>query len=122
MLMRSNKEIIKEFYEKVFNGWDISAVDEYMRDDYIQHSPGVAQGKAGFMNFITEFVKKKPHAEIVKLLGDEDMVCIFFRCSFADGTVAKVFDMYRLQDGKLAEHWDCTMRVDNMNVENDQFY
>ena len=59
--MRSNKEIVKEFYEKVFNGWDVSAVDEYMRDDYKQHSPGVAQGKKGFMGFITEFVKKKPH-------------------------------------------------------------
>ncbi|MDO4622819.1 MAG: nuclear transport factor 2 family protein [Eubacteriales bacterium] len=118
-----NKEIVRYFYERVFNNGDLSEIDKLMRDDYKQHSPGVADGKAGFLGFINDFLKKGPHAEIVKLLQDEDMVCVFFRCTFNNGVVAKVFDMYRLQDGQLAEHWDCTMRVDDMECKhpNGQF-
>lgn len=110
----TNKEVVLKFYDEVFNGWDLTKIDSYMLDSYRQHSLGVKDGKAGFMEFITEFVKKKPHAEIAKILEDGDMVCVFFKCSFADGVIAKVFDMYRLEDGKLAEHWDCTARVDNV--------
>ncbi len=114
--MRSNKEIVAAFYEEAFNNWDLSHIDDYMRDDYMQHSPEVADGKEGFLAFFREFIKQKPHATIVRLLEDGDLVCVFFRCDFESGVVAKVFDLYRLEDGKLAEHWDCTMRVDNMPV------
>ena len=34
------------------------------------------------------------------------IVAVFFKCSFNHGNPAKVVDMYRLEDGKLAEHWD----------------
>ena len=121
--MKSNKEIVLEFYEKCFNEWDLSVVDEYMRDDYRQHSPEVADGKEGFLTFFRGFISQKPHAEIVHILEDGELVCVFFRCSFESGVVAKVFDLYRLEEGKLAEHWDCTMRVDEMTCphSNGQF-
>ncbi len=114
--MGTNKQVVLDFYDKVFNGWDLSYVDAHMRDDYRQHSAGVTDGKEGFMQFITEFVKKKPHATIYKAIEEDDMVCVFFKCEFADGTIAKVFDMYRVEGGKLAEHWDCVMRVDNVEA------
>lgn len=111
-----NKQIVLDFYEHVFNNWDISYVDAHMKDDYKQHSAGVKDGKEGFMEFITEFVKKEPHADVVKAIAEDDLVCMFFKCSFKDSTVAKVFDLYRLEDGKLAEHWDSVMRVDNIEA------
>ena len=91
----TNKELVIKFYDDVFNGWDLSTVDKYVREDYIQHSAGVKDGREGFREFITEFVKKKPHIEIVKALEDGDMVLLFFKCSFENGVVAKVFDMVR---------------------------
>jgi predicted SnoaL-like aldol condensation-catalyzing enzyme len=122
--MKSNKEIVLEFYEKVFNNWDLSELDDYMWDDYRQHSPEVQDGKAGFREFIRGFLSMKPHAEISKLIAEDDLVCVFFKCTFGvNDVVAKVFDLYRLKDGKLAEHWDCTMRVDGMECghSNGQF-
>lgn len=113
--MKRNKEIVAEFYEKVFNNWDLSELDSYMKDDYRQHSPEVADGKAGFIEFMKSFLAQHPHADIVKLIEEDDMVCVFFKCSMDNGVVAKVFDLYRLENGMLAEHWDCTMRVDNMD-------
>ena len=122
-MKRTNKEIVEYFYEHVFNAWDISELDDLMRDDYKQHSPEVADGKAGFIAFSKEFFKQKPHAEIISCMEDGDKVCVFFRCVMENGVIAKVFDLYRLEEGKLAEHWDCTMRVDNMecNHPNGQF-
>ena len=112
----TNKEVVLDFYEHVFNGWDLSYVDAHMKDDYKQHSAGVKDGKAGFMEFIGEFVKKEPHAEIHQVIAEDDLVCVFFACHFKDGTIAKVFDMYRVTDGKLSEHWDSVMRVDNIEA------
>lgn len=110
----TNKEVVVEFYEKVFNGWDLSYVDDHMLDTYKQHSAGVADGKEGFMKFMADFVTQKPHATIIKAIEDGDMVCVFFKVEFENGVIAKVFDMYRLENGKLAEHWDSVTRVDDL--------
>lgn len=117
-LMKSNKEIVTEFYETCFNKWDLSELDRFMRDDYIQHSPEVADGKTGFIEFFKGFLALKPHAEIMQIIEEKDLVCVFFRCTFANGDVVKVFDLYRLEGGKLAEHWDCIMRVNGMECNN----
>ena len=103
----SNKELVLRFYSEVFNGWDLSRLDSYMRDDYIQHNPNVETGKAGFRSFCAQFLPMKPHMEIKRILEDGDLVCVFFQCTMGNGTVNKVFDLYRVQDGRLAEHWDC---------------
>lgn len=110
----TNKEIVLKFYEEIFNNWDLSNLDSFMRDDYKQHSIEVKDGKAGFIEFFNGFLAMKPHATVISALEDGDQVCIFFKCAFENGVVAKVFDLYRLEDGKLAEHWDCTARVDNI--------
>ncbi len=102
----TNKEVVLKFYEEVFNAWDVSKLDEFMRDDYMQHNVGVEDGKAGFIKFTEKFFKMKPHMEIKKIFENEDHVAVFFKCTLENGSVNKVVDIYRLQDGKLAEHWD----------------
>lgn len=42
---RKNKAVVTEFYNDVFIGHDLSKLDKYMRDDYIQHNPDCPQGK-----------------------------------------------------------------------------
>ena len=102
----SNKEVVLAFYEEVFNGWDVSGIDKFMKDSYIQHNPMAEDGKAGFLAFAEKFLAMKPHMDIVKIGEDGDMVYVFFKCTLANGSVNKVCDIYRLEDGLLAEHWD----------------
>lgn len=104
-----NIETVKRFYEEVFNGHDNSreTLDKYMRDDYSQHNGTVENGKDGFIKFTNLFFNANPKMEIVKMFANEDEVAVFFKCICqADGKINKVVDIYRLQDGKLAEHWD----------------
>ena len=114
----TNKELVLKFYDRVFNHWDFSELEDMMREDYIQHSPEVKDGREGFREFITDFTAMRPHAHIIHILEEEDMVCVFFRCTMEGGGEAKVFDLYRIQDGKLAEHWDCTMNTANIPIQN----
>ena len=103
----TNKEVILQFYEKVFNNWDVSNLEELMREDYIQHNPTVEDGIEGFRKFAARFLAMKPHMEIKQIFENDDRVAVFFKCTLGtNGMVNKVVDIYRLQDGKLAEHWD----------------
>ena len=47
----TNKELVLKFYDEVFNNWDISNLDNYMKDNYIQHNPTAPSGKEGFVEF-----------------------------------------------------------------------
>lgn len=105
--MKTNKEIVLQFIDEVFNAWDLSKLDSFMREDYHQHSPEVKEGREGFKEFAKGFFTLKPHMHVKKIAEDGDMVFVFFKCTFsANDTAAKVVDIYRLEDGKLAEHWD----------------
>ena len=103
-----NRTLIRTFYEEVFNGRDLSRLDQFMREDYIQHNPNAESGREGFRRFCDKFLAMRPHMEIRHIIAEGDLVCVFFKCTMeANGTVNKVFDLYRIQDGQLAEHWDC---------------
>ena len=103
-----NIALVKRFYEEVFNTHDVSKLDLFMRDDYMQHNATVGDGKEGFIKFTEFFFTLDPVMEIVKIFAnDNDEVAVFFKCTCrANGMVNKVVDIYRLQDGLLAEHWD----------------
>ena len=106
----TNRELVTSFYEEVFNKWDLSRLDEYMLDSYMQHNPTAPDGKEGFKQFAEKFFTLKPHMDIVKMICEDDLVVVFFKCTLGvSGSINKVFDMYRIEDGKLAEHWDCVM-------------
>lgn len=104
----TNVEVVLKVYEEVFNNKDLSHLDAYMQDDYMQHNATVEDGKEGFKRFLERFFQMDPHMEIIKIFENaEDEVAVFFKCTCrANGMINKVVDIYRLKDGKLAEHWD----------------
>lgn len=110
-----NKAIVKAYIERVFNAHDLGCIDEYMHDDYVQHNPNVAQGKAGFVEFFRNVMFKKfPdfRQEIKHMYAEGDLVLVHLLAVAKPGEVENiVFDVYRLRDGKLAEHWDCIQHL-----------
>ena len=109
----TNKEIVTAFIENIFNARDLTDLDHYMREDYIQHSPEVKDGRDGFREFAEGFFRLRPHMHVFKIAEDGDMVFVFFKCTFGDkDAAAKVCDIYRLEDGLLAEHWDIIQNID----------
>ncbi len=110
----TNKEIVKSFYEEFFNGHQIEAADRYVQENYIQHNPGVAQGRAGLKEAFAKKFELDPtfKLEIQMLIEEKDMVVVYIKNIDPEGnTKVRVVDIYRLEDGKLAEHWDVLQPV-----------
>lgn len=105
----TNKEVIKAFYQEFFNDHIVEAADKYVREDYIQHNPGVGQGREALKEAFAEKFIAHPefHLEIKMLIEEDNMVAVYLKSVNPDGsTNTRVVDIYRLVDGKLAEHWD----------------
>jgi len=121
MAARSNKEVVEAFLTAVFTRHDLTGLDELLRDDYIQHNPDVAQGKQGFIEFFTVTFKAIPDFRYThrQTVAEGDLVMVH---SVTTGTHTSgewlgqpptgnklcfpVVDIFRVQDGKIAEHWD----------------
>lgn len=115
----TNKELVLTFIDEVFNAHDLSNLDEFMHDDYMQHSQEVEDGKEGFIKFAKEFFQLEPYMDVKRIFeSDDDCVAVFFKCNFNNGNAAKVVDIYRIEDGKLAEHWDVVNLIGEDDAEN----
>ncbi len=105
----TNKEVIKAFYREFFNEHDINSAVKYVREDYIQHNPGVGQGRQALMDtFADKFIEHPEFCLNIKFMIEEnDMVAVYLKNVDVSGnTRCRVVDIYRLENGKLAEHWD----------------
>lgn len=110
----TNKEIVKNFYTEFFNQHIIEAADKYICEDYIQHNPGVSQGREGLKVGFTKKFEIDPtfKLEIKMIIEEEDMVVVYLKNVDLDGnTKCRVVDIYRIEDGLLAEHWDVLQPV-----------
>ncbi len=101
-------------YKHLIGQCDTSLVDTYISDGYIQHSPSVKDGKAGIIEAL-EILKKMPRnsnapSPIIRTIADGDLVAVQLQLAFMGKQLA-VVDIFRLQDGKLAEHWDATQQL-----------
>jgi predicted SnoaL-like aldol condensation-catalyzing enzyme len=113
-LTARNKAFVRDFYTTVLIGRDVDAAPRFLRTDYIQHNPQVPTGLKGFMDTFRErFAQKLPpdyKRELLNVIGDNDIVVVYVRQTWTgrDGQhhQALGFDMFRVQDGMIAEHWD----------------
>jgi predicted SnoaL-like aldol condensation-catalyzing enzyme len=119
--LAANKRLVYDFWREVFEGGHMELADKYLAESYIQHNPNVPTGRAAFVEFFARFRKPAPieariKAPVVAIVAEGDLVVIAFARENADPKdPAKKysttwFDMFRLENGKIAEHWDPAQR------------
>jgi predicted SnoaL-like aldol condensation-catalyzing enzyme len=106
---RANRDVVLAFYEAGVNRRDYAAAFKHLGDRYIQHNPNVADGREGFREFFDFLETKFPkfRVEIKRVFIEGDMVAVHVR-SF-DGPTPNGeagVDIFRLEAGKIVEHWD----------------
>ena len=104
-----NKAIIRDFYRRTVSQGDLAFAEEIIADDYIQHSSAVKPGKAGLMEALA-YMKQmpkpaNPSKPFLRLIAEGDYV-VTNMCFVWGGKQKVVVDLFRFQDGKVAEHWD----------------
>ena len=117
---QTNKQILADFGAEVFGKKELSHLNKYMQEGYIQHNPLVPQGAAGFKAFFADWFKAVPdwNYTLTKIVSEGDTVWAYGTYSGTQkgdwlGIPAtnkpysiQAVDIFRIENGKLAEHWD----------------
>jgi len=110
----ANKKVVVDFYDKALNQKDFEAAAKHFGPRYIQHNPNAADGIEGFKKFIEFRREKFPNAksEIKRALADGDMVILHVHAVREPGERGvAIVDIFRLENGKIVEHWDVVQPI-----------
>ena len=121
----ANKKAVLEFYDKALNQKDFDAAAKYFGPRYIQHNPGAPDGIEGFKAFITIRKEKFPNAksEIKRAFADGDYVILHVHAVREPGERGNaIVDIFRLENGKIVEHWDVVQPIPEKTANNNGMF
>ena len=114
-VLEANKTLAYDFWRYVLVARDMEKAVEYMDENYIQHNPTIPTGRATFMQFFGGQPSRAVNDTIdglVAIVAEGDLVSMSFRRECADPRnpgetyTTTWFDMFRVINGKIGEHWD----------------
>jgi predicted SnoaL-like aldol condensation-catalyzing enzyme len=109
--IQSPKELVVAFYRLALMDFrPKEAFVQYAAPDFVEHSADSAGGTTqATVDFLSGLIKKSPQAkwEIVRVIAEDDMVFLHVRFTPNKGaTPVSVGEIFRVRNGKVAEHWD----------------
>ncbi|WP_448547575.1 nuclear transport factor 2 family protein [Thalassotalea fusca] len=121
------EKLVVDFYERIFvkHHGDVSKIaQQYVHEDYIQHNPWVATGRAAFIEAFSNVVKNRPaskRTEIKRVISAGGYVVLhvhaYDTASTEPGSAG--VDIFRVENGKIMEHWDVWQKIpENMPHKN----
>jgi predicted SnoaL-like aldol condensation-catalyzing enzyme len=114
--IEKNKAVVLEFYNRFFNQGDARAVDDLIVTDYVQHNPTVADGR----DAIKPFVANGPYpAEVKRLVAEGDLVVAHVYYLHSNSAAV---DIFRLEHGKIVEHWDVLQTIPETSANNNSMF
>jgi len=109
-----NKETVRRFFDDILLGGQMAKITDYISpEQYDQHAPEIGDGLEGLMKHIQKLRASGQVAKyhkLHKLIGQGDFVAAFSHLQRGDSHYA-VFDIFRLTNGKLVEHWDVQEKI-----------
>jgi len=109
-----NKKNVVDFYEKALNQKDFEAAKVYFGPKYIQHNPAAPDGIEGFKGFLAFLRDKFPksHSEIKQVFAEGNFVILHVHSVREPGSRGRaIVDIFRLEGGKVVEHWDVVQDI-----------
>jgi predicted SnoaL-like aldol condensation-catalyzing enzyme len=104
-----NKRVVVDYYQTAFDGNPEKAVADHFGDRYIQHNPEAADGPEAFIGFVKWLRSEYPRLtlEIKRVIAEGDLVATHSHLILEPGKPGRALaDFFRLENGKVVEHWD----------------
>jgi predicted SnoaL-like aldol condensation-catalyzing enzyme len=114
LVEEANRRLVVTMYERVLKPLDSSRVDDFFTPDYVQHSPLAASGAQGLKDFLDWARARSPAAEhrVKRIFVDGDYVIAHVHVIINPGDTGNaVVDIFRIANGRIAEHWDVAQEV-----------
>lgn len=108
----ANKELVLKAGKELFGDLDLSALDRYWSDNYVQHNPLYPDGKAPLRALIRGAIDAgvSTQLEIKRVAAEGDLVWVHAKSFFFGKELATV-EIFRVANGKIVEHWDVIQEV-----------
>ncbi len=113
-LGEANKKTVLAFYDAALVKLDADAAVAFIGPKYIQHNPTAPDGIEGLKGLIKFLKEKYPQrkGEIKRVIADGDLVVLHVHSkSTPEDRGNAIMDIFRLENGKIVEHWDVMQPV-----------
>ena len=115
--LAANKQLVFDMWRAIIQGAHTELAPKYFTKDYIQHNPNVATGRDAMVEYMKSTRPVRPidptiTFPVVAIMAEGDKVLIatvaYSPDPAAPGTryAGTHFDLFRIENGKIAEHWD----------------
>jgi predicted SnoaL-like aldol condensation-catalyzing enzyme len=113
-MINRNRAIVTSFADLFYRERRVrEAFEGFVADKYVQHNPGIADGREAAIEALTPlFSRADMQFNVKRILVDGDYAAIHLHAIAPDtprGTA--VVDLFRLEGGKIVEHWDVLQSV-----------
>ncbi|WP_233131525.1 nuclear transport factor 2 family protein [Tenacibaculum holothuriorum] len=103
------KEVALKAQDAFFKDYNADGIKKYFTEDYIQHNPHVPTGREPVLGFLEPLKNAGTTSTTHRILQDGDFIVLHNSYDNAEAFGGKemvAFDVWRMEDGKVAEHWD----------------
>jgi predicted SnoaL-like aldol condensation-catalyzing enzyme len=105
----ANKAVVARLYE-AFNAGDADALAEVLADDVINHNPWMTNGRLVSQAALRQIGTMQ--VDVHRMIAEGDLVAVHVlgRQSPGDRGIVSI-DIFRVENGRLAEHWDVSQDI-----------
>ena len=110
----TNRKLVSSFVKNVLINGQFEAIARYVKEDYTEHNPQMSDGLPALRSVLTrtgsDGIRTIRYETMHRLLAEGNFllsVCEGYR----DGAHSSFYDLYRVAENKIVEHWDTTETV-----------